>query len=213
MKIYPHAYIGDGVTIGADTTVYPGAVVYHGCRIGARCTIHAGAVVGADGFGFAPDSQGHYHKIEQIGIVEIDDDVEIGANTTVDRATMGRTHIARGVKLDNLVQIAHNVEVGEDTVMAAQAGVAGSTKVGAGCMFGGQVGLAGHITIGDGVQLGAQSGVPNSIAAGRRMMGTPAVAAGTFARAVAYQKRLADLFAEVDRMAKEIETLKKIPQQ
>ncbi len=213
VKIYPHAYIGDGVTIGADSTVYPGAVVYHGCRIGARCTIHAGAVVGADGFGFAPDSQGHYHKIEQIGIVEIDDDVEIGANTTVDRATMGRTHIARGVKLDNLVQIAHNVEVGEDTVMAAQAGVAGSTKVGAGCMFGGQVGLAGHITIGDGVQLGAQSGVPNSIAAGRRMMGTPAVAAGTFARAVAYQKRLADLFAEVDRMAKEIETLKKIPQQ
>lgn len=202
VKIYPHAYIGDNVVLGDDTTVYPGAKIYYGCCIGARCTIHAGAVVGADGFGFAPDAQGVYHKIEQIGIVQIDDDVEIGANATIDRATMGATHLERGVKIDNLVQLAHNVTVGHDTVMAAQVGVAGSTHVGSNCMFGGQVGIAGHITIGDRVQLGAQCGVPNSIEAGQRMLGTPAMPAGAFARSVAYTKRLADLFARVDRLEK-----------
>lgn len=209
VKIYPHAYIGDNVVLGDDTTVYPGAKIYYGCRIGARCTIHAGAVIGADGFGFAPDAQGVYHKIEQIGYVQIDDDVEIGANATIDRATMGTTHIERGVKLDNLVQIAHNVTVGHDTVMAAQVGIAGSTHVGANCMFGGQVGVAGHITIGDRVQFGAQSGVPNSVDAGQRMLGTPAMPAGTFARGVAYTKRLGDLFARVDALEKLTSSLDK----
>ncbi len=200
VKIYPHAYIGDGVEIGDDTTVYAGAKIYYGCCIGSRCTIHAGAVIGADGFGFAPDSNGVYRKIEQIGIVCIDDDVEIGANTTVDRATMGCTHIGRGVKLDNLVQIAHNVEVGSDTVMAAQVGIAGSTHIGSNCMFGGQVGVAGHISVGNGTVFGAQSGVPNSVGSGQKMLGTPAVPAGAFARSVAYTKRLGELFARVDRL-------------
>ena len=204
VKIYPHAYIGDGCVIGDDTVIYPGATVYYGCHIGKRCVIHAGAVVGADGFGFAPDPEGVYHKIEQIGIVQIDDDVEIGANTTIDRSTMGRTHISKGVKLDNLVQIGHNVEVGENTVMSAQVGIAGSTQVGRNCMFGGQVGISGHITIGDGVQLGAQSGVPNSVAAGQRLLGTPAQPAVQFARSVAYTKRLGDLFAKVDTLGKEV---------
>lgn len=202
VRIFPHAYIGDNVEIGDDTTIYPGATIYYGCRIGRRCTIHAGAVVGADGFGFAPDANGVYHKIEQIGNVELEDDVEIGANTTVDRATMGSTHIGRGVKIDNLVQLAHNVVVGHDTVMAAQVGVAGSTHIGSNCMFGGQVGIAGHITVGDNVQLGAQCGVPNSVASGQRMLGTPAMPAGTFARTVAWTKRLGDLYARVEALEK-----------
>ncbi len=200
VKIYPHAYIGHGCTIGDDTTIYSGAKIYYGCRIGRRCTIHAGAVIGSDGFGFAPDANGIYHKIEQIGIVEIEDDVEIGANTTVDRSTMGRTHIGRGVKLDNLVQIAHNVEVGHDTVMASQTGIAGSTRIGANCMFGGQTGIAGHITIGDRVQIGAQSGIPNSVPSGRRLLGTPALNAGEFARIHALEKRLPDLFSRVEAL-------------
>lgn len=208
VKIYPHAYVGDGVVVGDDTNIYSGARIYYGCHIGKRCTIHSGAVIGADGFGFAPDAQGVYHKIEQIGIVEIDDDVEIGANTTVDRATMGRTHISRGVKLDNLVQIAHNVEVGHDTVMAAQVGVAGSTRVGANCMFGGQVGVAGHISIGDRVQLGAQSGVANNVDAGQRLLGSPAIPAAQFARMFTYSKRLAELNAKVDSLSRELQALK-----
>lgn len=204
VKIYPHAYIGHGCTIGDDTTVYAGAKIYYGCRIGRRCTIHAGAVIGSDGFGFAPDANGVYHKIEQIGIVEIDDDVEIGANTTIDRSTMGRTHIARGVKLDNLVQIAHNVEVGHDTVMASQTGIAGSTRIGANCMFGGQTGIAGHITIGDRVQIGAQSGIPNSLPSGKRVLGTPALDAGEFARIFVLEKRLPDLFRRVEALEKNV---------
>lgn len=204
VKIYPGAYVGDGVTIGDDTIIYPGARIYYGCRIGARCIIHAGAVIGADGFGFAPDAQGVYNKIEQIGIVIVEDDVEIGANATVDRSTMGCTHIKKGVKIDNLCQIAHNVVVGEHTAMAAQVGVAGSTTIGKHCVFGGQVGIAGHITVGDGAQLGAQSGVPNSVAAGSRLLGTPAVPAGEFARSVAYTKRLRNLFDRVDALEKEL---------
>lgn len=204
VKIYPQAYIGDGVTIGDDTIIYPGAKIYYGCRIGARCIIHSGAVIGADGFGFAPDANGVYHKIEQLGIVQIDDDVEIGANTTVDRSTMGRTHIARGVKLDNLIQIAHNVEVGHDTVMASQAGVAGSSKVGANCMIGGQVGISGHITVGDRVAVGAQSGIPKSVPSDSRIMGSPAIPMGDFARMVAAQKQLATLLRRVDALEKSL---------
>lgn len=204
VKIYPQAYIGDGVTVGDDTIIYPGAKIYYGCRIGARCIIHSGAVIGADGFGFAPDANGVYHKIEQLGIVQIDDDVEIGANTTVDRSTMGRTHIAHGVKLDNLIQIAHNVEVGHDTVMASQSGVAGSSKVGANCMIGGQVGVSGHISVGDRVAVGAQSGIPKSVPSDSRIMGSPAIPMGDFARMVAAQKQLAALLRRVDAIEKSL---------
>ncbi|MDE6134534.1 MAG: UDP-3-O-(3-hydroxymyristoyl)glucosamine N-acyltransferase, partial [Muribaculaceae bacterium] len=193
VKIYPQCYVGEGVVIGDDTILYPGVRVYHGCRIGSRCIIHSGAVIGADGFGFAPDANGVYHKIEQIGIVQIDDDVEIGANTTVDRSTMGVTRICRGVKLDNLIQIAHNVVVGHDTVMASQAGVAGSTKIGANCMIGGQVGIAGHINVGDRSQFAAQSGVAKGTPEDARMMGSPAMPMGEYARLVASQKKLASL--------------------
>lgn len=202
VKIYPQVYIGDGVTVGDGTILYPGVKIYYGCRIGARCIIHAGAVIGADGFGFAPDSQGVYHKIPQLGIVEIDDDVEIGANTTIDRSTLGHTHIARGVKLDNLIMVAHNCEVGHDTVMASQSGIAGSTKVGANCMVGGQVGFAGHITVGDRVMIGAQSGIAKSVPSDCRVMGSPAVPMGNYARMVAAQKELASLLSRVARLEK-----------
>ncbi len=202
VKIYPQAYVGDGVEIGDDTTIYAGAKVYYGCRIGARCVIHAGAVIGADGFGFAPDANGVYHKIEQLGIVQIDDDVEIGANTTVDRSTMGTTHIARGVKLDNLIQVAHNCQIGHDTVIAAQAGMAGSSKLGANCMVGGQVGIAGHIAIGDRTAIGAQSGIPNNVAPDSRLMGYPAVPMADFARNAVYIKRLGELFKRVGSLEK-----------
>ena len=205
VKIYPQAYIGQGVHIGDGTVVYPGARIYHGCRIGARCVIHAGAVIGADGFGFAPLPDGSYHKIPQIGIVVIEDDVEIGANTTIDRATMGETVIRRGAKLDNLIMAAHNTEVGHDTVIAAQAGIAGSTKVGANCMIGGQVGFAGHIRIADKVQIAAQSGVAHDVAAGARIMGSPAIDAKEYMRQTVYQKRLADLFSRVNRLERNSE--------
>lgn len=203
VKIYPQSYIGEGVTVGEGTIIYPGVKIYHGCKIGRNCIIHAGAVIGSDGFGFAPDANGEYKKIPQTGIVEINDNVEIGANTTIDRAMMGATRLHRGVKLDNLVQIAHNVEVGENTVMASQVGIAGSTKVGSRCMFGGQVGIAGHITIGEGVQIGAQSGIPNSLKDGMTVLGTPPQPAREFARMFAYQRRLGDLFERVNQLEKQ----------
>lgn len=202
VKIYPQCFVGRGAVVGDGTVLYPGVKVYHGCRIGSRCIVHSGAVIGADGFGFAPLPDGSYHKIPQIGIVEIEDDVEIGANTTIDRATMGRTLVGRGTKLDNLIQAAHNTEIGENTVIAAQAGIAGSTKVGSRCSIGGQVGFAGHISIGDDVQIGAQSGIPNNVAPGSRLMGYPAVPAGDFARQAVYVKRLGDLFARVAALEK-----------
>lgn len=202
VKIYPGAYIGHGVSIGDDTIVYAGAKIYYGCRIGSRCIIHAGAVIGADGFGFAPMPDGSYHKIPQIGIVVIEDDVEIGANTTVDRATMGATVIHRGVKLDNLIQAAHNTEIGANTVMAAQAGVAGSTKIGSSCMIGGQVGIAGHISIGNGVQAAAQTGVPHSVPDGEKIMGSPALPAHDYMRQTVHIKRLESLFDRVGALEK-----------
>lgn len=202
VQIYPQAYVGDGAVIGDGTVIYPGAKIYHGCRIGRRCVIHAGAVIGADGFGFAPLADGTYSKIPQIGIVEIGDDVEIGANTTVDRATMGATVVERGVKLDNLIQAAHNTHIGHDTVIAAQAGIAGSTKVGAHCMIGGQVGFAGHINVGDRVNIGAQSGIPGDVADGQTVMGYPAVNARDFMRQSVYIKRLAELFDRVRSLEK-----------
>ena len=199
VKIFPQTYIGRNVTIGDGTIIYPGVKIYDGCKIGSRCILHSGAVIGADGFGFAPTPDG-YHKIPQIGIVEIADDVEIGANTTVDRATMGATRVGRGTKLDNLIQVAHNAEIGESTVIAAQTGVAGSTKIGDWCMIGGQVGFAGHIHVGNKVGIGAQSGVPNNVADGNNIMGYPAVPARDFMRQSAYIKRLGELFARVKKL-------------
>lgn len=208
VKIFPQVYLGDNVRIGDNTTIKPGVKVYHNCVIGANCILQAGVVIGADGFGFAPTSDGTYDKIPQIGNVVIEDNVEIGANTTIDRATMGSTVIGHGTKLDNLVQVAHNCVIGHDTVMAAQVGIAGSTKVGSNCMFGGQVGLAGHITIGDDVQLGAQSGIPHSLPAGSRLIGTPPVSVGDFARNAIYIRRLGDLFSSVRNLEKEIKKSK-----
>ena len=174
-QIYPHVYVGDNVRLGDNVQLFPGVKIYEQCEIGDNVTIHAGSVIGADGFGFAPDDKGAYHKIPQIGNVRIECDVEIGANTCIDRATMGSTVIRRGVKLDNLIQIGHNVTVGENTVAASQVGVAGSSKVGANCMFGGQVGIAGHLTVGDRVKIASKSGVSNSIPEGETYMGSPAM--------------------------------------
>lgn len=206
-QIYPHVVVGDGVKIGPKCLLYPNVTIYQGCQLGANVTIHAGSVIGADGFGFAPNVEG-YDKIPQIGIVIIEDNVEIGANTCVDRSTMGATVLRKGVKLDNLVQIAHNVEVGENTVMSAQVGIAGSTKVGSWCMFGGQVGLAGHITIGDHVNLGAQSGVPGSLKPNQTLIGTPPMEPTPFFKSQAIFRRLPDMYKELNNLRKEIEELK-----
>ena len=206
-QIYPHVVIGDGVKVGAGCLLYPNVTIYQGCQLGSNVTIHAGSVIGADGFGFAPNVDG-YEKIPQIGIVIIEDNVEIGANTCVDRSTMGATVLHKGVKLDNLVQVAHNVEVGENTVMSAQVGIAGSTKVGSWCMFGGQVGLAGHITIGDHVNLGAQSGVPGSIKPNQTLIGTPPMEPTPYFKSQAIFRRLPDMYKELSALRKEIEELK-----
>ena len=207
VQIYPQVYVGDNVSIGDNCIIYPGVKIYYGTKIGNNCIIHAGAVIASDGFGFAPEGE-KYSKIPQIGIVEIEDDVEIGANTTIDRSTMGKTVIHKGVKLDNLIHIAHNVEVGENTVMAAQVGIAGSTKVGKHCMFGGQVGISGHIEIGDDVTLGAQSGVPSSVKAGSTFLGAPAFNARDFARSSAVFKNLPEIQRTITMLLKEIETIK-----
>lgn len=203
VKIYPQVYIGDGCEVGEGTVLYAGVKIYAGCKVGRRCIIHSGAVIGADGFGFAP-VDGGYEKIPQTGNVEIEDDVEIGANTTIDRAMMGATRIGKGVKLDNLIQIAHNCSVGEHTVMAAQAGVAGSAKIGAHCMVGGQVGFVGHISIADGTQIGAQSGVSKPTKPGDRVMGSPAVDMGEYARGLVYAKKLGSLYERVKELEKKI---------
>lgn len=208
VKIFPQVYLGDNVAIGDNTVLYPGVKIYHGCKVGNRCIIHAGAVIGADGFGFAPTDHG-YDKIPQIGNVTIGDDVEIGANTTIDRAMMGSTQIKDGVKIDNLIQIGHNCVIGEMTAMAAQAGVAGSTKVGKQCMIGGQVGLAGHITIGDDVQIAAQSGLHKDVPSGSRLFGAPAMDIKEAARQTIYIKRLPELNKTVSQLKKELESLKK----
>lgn len=207
VKIYPQSYIGDGVTIGDNTIVYPGAKIYPGCIIGNNCIIHAGVVIGSDGFGFAPED-GVYKKIPQMGIVVIEDDVEIGANTTIDRAVMDATIIRKGVKLDNLIQIAHNVEVGENTVMAAQVGVSGSTKIGKQCMFGGQVGLGGHITVGDNSNIGAQSGIISNVKANSKLLGAPAVPVKDFFRSSIIFPKLPDMYKQLAQLQKEIEKLK-----
>ncbi len=207
VKIYPQVYVGDGVTLGDDVTLYPGVKIYHGCKIGNRCMVHSGTVIGSDGFGQAPQADGTFQKIAQVGIVIIEDDVEIGANTTIDRATMGATVIKKGVKLDNLIQVAHNVEIGENTVMAAQVGIAGSTKIGRNNMIGGQVGFAGHITVGDNNGIGAQSGIPNSVGSNERIIGSPAIPALEFARQVVYMKRLGDMNSDLRKLKKDVAKL------
>jgi len=204
VKIYPQVYVGDGVTLGDDVILYPGVKVYHGCRIGNRCIVQGGAIIGGDGFGFAPMEDGTYEKISQVGIVILEDDVEIGANTTIDRATMGATVVKKGAKLDNLIQVAHNVEVGESTVMAAQVGIAGSTKIGKHNMVGGQVGFAGHITVGDNNGIGAQTGVDNSIGSNGKWLGAPVQPAMEFARQVVYLKRLGEMYSDIKELKKKL---------
>ncbi len=207
--LHPHVTIGRNVKVGDNTEIYSNAVVYHDCKVGCRCVLHAGCVIGADGFGFQPTEKG-YDKIPQIGIAVIEDDVEIGANTCVDRATMGVTVVHSGAKLDNLVQIAHNDEIGSHTVMSAQVGIAGSTKVGEWCMFGGQVGIAGHAHIADKTMAGAQSGIPNSVKKpGTAIQGAPAIDAKNFWKSSAIFKALPEIWADFNKMKREIEELRK----
>ncbi len=208
VRIYPNTVVGDGVRIGDNCLIYPNVTIYDGCRLGNNVTIHAGSVIGADGFGFAPSTDG-YEKIPQIGIVIIEDDVEIGANTCVDRSTMGATVIHKGVKLDNLIQVAHNVEIGENTVMSAQVGISGSTKIGSWCMFGGQVGLAGHITVGDKTNLGAKTGVISSLKGGETLIGAPAMDVKQFFRAQAIMRKLPEMYKQLNDMQKQLDELMK----
>ena len=205
VKIHQQVYIGENVTIGENTILYPGVKIYKDCKIGSDCVIHSGAVIGADGFGFAPQADTDYRKVPQIGNVVIEDRVEIGANTCIDRATMGSTIIRRGVKLDNLIQVGHNVEIGENTVIAAQTGIAGSSKVGKNCMFAGQVGLAGHITVADGVKIGAQAGLNSSVKQpDSTLMGTPATDYQDCMKSYVVVRRLPDLKKKIDEMEKQL---------
>lgn len=207
-QLYPHAVVYDGAQIGDDCTLYSNVSVYHDCRIGSRCILHAGAVVGADGFGFAPTPEG-YEKIPQIGIVTIEDDVEIGANTCVDRSTMGSTYVRRGVKLDNLVQIAHNDDIGSHTVMSSQVGVAGTTTVGEWCMFGGQVGIADHCTIAPHTLVGAQGGVAGGVKKpGQTLQGSPVIDAKRFWKASVVFKNLPELQRAVSALRREVDEMK-----
>ena len=207
-QIYPHVVIGDGVTIGENCLLYANVTIYQGCKLGNNVTIHAGSVIGADGFGFAPNTEG-YNKIPQIGIVVIEDDVEIGANTCIDRSTMGQTTIRKGVKLDNLIQVAHNCEIGENSVMSAQVGLAGSTKIGAWCMVGGQAGFAGHIQVADKTFVGAQCGViSNTKGNGEQLIGSPAVNPNIFFKARAIDAKLPEMYRQITAMQRELDALK-----
>lgn len=208
VKIYPNAFIGDNVQIGENTIIMTGVKIYSDCIVGDNCVLHAGTVIGADGFGFAPNEEGIYSKVPQIGNVIIEDNVDIGACTTIDRATLGSTIIRKGVKLDNQIQIAHNVEIGENTVIAAQTGIAGSTKIGSNCMLGGQVGIAGHLTIGNNVRMAAKTGVGKNIKDNEVIQGTPAFGYGDFNKSYVYFKKLPELVATINSLEKEIKKLK-----
>mgnify|MGYP001037777663 CR=1 FL=1 len=201
-KIYPHVYIGDDVVIGENTTIYAGVRIYQECILGNNVTIHGGCTIGGDGFGFAPNSEKSYNKIAQIGNVIIEDHVEIGANTTVDRATMGSTIIRKGAKIDNLIQIAHNVEIGENCVIAAQTGIAGSTKIGKNCMIGGQVGIIGHLKIGDNVKIAAQSGIGKNIEDGEVVQGSPAFPIRDYSRSYALFRKLPEVIEKINERIK-----------
>ncbi len=211
VKIYPQVYIGDDVLIDDNTTIYPGVKIYHQTKIGKNCIIHSGTIIGSDGFGFAPQKDGTYKKIQQIGNVIIEDNVEIGANTVIDRATLGSTVIKKGVKLDNLIQIAHNVEIGENTVMAAQSGVSGSTKLGKNCMIGGQVGFVGHIQVADYTKVGAQAGVSKNVnRKGTVLMGSPAFEIRDFQRSYVGFKHLPDLIKKINELERQITKLEQL---
>lgn len=208
-ELFPHVYIGDNTIVGQGSILNSGVKIYHDCVIGQGCIIHAGTVIGSDGFGFAPQSENEYMKIPQLGNVILEDLVEIGANVTIDRATMGSTIIRRGVKLDNLIQIGHNVEVGANTVMAAQTGIAGSTKIGKNCMFGGQVGIAGHLKVADGTKIGAQAGIPGDVKKeNSTLIGYPAIDLKDFMRSSVIFKKLPELRNKVDSLEKEVARLK-----
>ncbi|MCK9399891.1 MAG: UDP-3-O-(3-hydroxymyristoyl)glucosamine N-acyltransferase [Bacteroidales bacterium] len=203
-KIFPQVFLGDNVKVGSDSTLFAGVVVYSDNIIGKECTIHGGVVIGADGFGFAPQQDKNYKKIAQIGNVIIEDNVEIGSNTTIDRATLGSTIIRKGAKLDNLIQIAHNVEIGENTVIAAQTGISGSTKIGKNCMIAGQVGFVGHLSIGDDVKIGAQSGVSCDLKDGSIFMGSPAIDISIHRRALVHFKNLPEIVKRLDQLERRL---------
>ncbi len=207
VQIYPQVYIGDNVKIGENTILYAGVKVYYNSVIGKNCIIHAGAVIGADGFGFEPDEQGVYHKVPQIGNVVLGDDIEIGANTTIDRAMMGTTYVADNTKIDNLVQVGHNVQIGKSTVLCAQVGIAGSSSVGNHCTLTGQVGVSGHINICDNVVVGAQSGIPGNIKEPGQYMGYPIMPAGQWRRMAVVQKHLPDLQKQIDELKRQLDNL------
>jgi UDP-3-O-[3-hydroxymyristoyl] glucosamine N-acyltransferase len=206
VKIYPNTFIGDNVIIGDNTILFAGVRVYSESVIGANCSIHSGAIIGSDGFGFAPNPDGTFTKIPQIGNVILEDNVDVGSCTTIDRATMGSTIIRKGVKLDNQIQIAHNVEIGENTVIAAQTGVAGSAKIGSNCMIGGQVGIAGHITIGNNVRIQAQSGVGKSIKDGEVLQGSPSFGYTDYSKSYVHFKNLPKIVSEIEEIKKIINT-------
>jgi len=211
VKIYPHVYIGDNARIKDNTTIFSGVKIYPDCIVGKECTIHSGVIIGGDGFGFAPSSNNNYIKVAQIGNVIIEDHVEIGSNTTIDRATLGSTIIRKGVKLDNLIQIAHNVEIGENTVIASQTGIAGSTKIGSDCMIGGQVGIIGHITIANKVKIAAQSGVGSSITKeGEIIQGSPAFSIGDFKRSYVLFRNLPELSIKIKELEGNLKELRKL---
>ena len=210
VQLHPQAYIGDDVSVGNNTIIYPGVKVLKECQIGDNCVIHAGTVIGSDGFGFAlEEGTESRRKVPQVGNVVIGNDVEIGSNVSIDRATMGSTRIGNGVKMDNLIQIAHNVEVGDNTVIIAQSGIAGSTKVGKNVIIAAQAGLVGHITIGDGAIIGAQAGIPNNIEAKEIVLGSPAFDIRQYKRASAVFKKLPDIYRQLNQMERELKELKK----
>ena len=204
VKIYPHAYIGDNTTIGDNVTIFSGAKIYSETVIGNGCIINSGAIIGADGFGYAPDENGEFQKVPQTGNVILEDNVEIGAAATIDRATLGSTILRRGVKIDNQVQIAHNVDVGSHTVIAAQTGIAGSTKIGQYCMFGGQVGVAGHLTIGNQVKVQAQTGIGHRVKDGEKLYGSPAIDYGNYVKSYVHFKNLPKIVSQLNKLEKKI---------
>ncbi len=206
VKIYPNVFIGDNVSIGNDTTIFSGAKIYSESQIGNNCTVHSGVIIGSDGFGFVPNEKGEYSKVPQIGNVIIEDHVDIGSATTIDRATLGSTIIRKGVKLDNQIQIAHNVEVGKNTVIAAQTGIAGSTKIGENCQIGGQVGIVGHITIGNNVRIQAQSGIGRSLKDNAVVQGSPALPYSDYNKSYVHFKNLSKLAASINELEKKINT-------
>ena len=203
-KIYPHVFVGDNVEIGENCLILPGVKIYADCKVGSEVTIHAGTVIGSDGFGFAPNSKNSYDKVSQIGNVIIEDHVEIGSNVSIDRATLGSTIIHKGVKLDNLIQIAHNVEIGENTVIASQSGIAGSTKLGKNAMIGGQVGVIGHVNIGDNVKIAAQSGIGKDLKDNEVVQGSPAFGYGEYQKSYVYFRKLPQLAKDIHNIEKKI---------